>query len=148
MAEELLSEHLLKRLLKLLVAYQLVALLILALWSYLTFNKGDWTVMGVPQMVLEWSLIGAVAGALFRLSSYPRLSATERAELYLWVLAKPFVGLALGAIIYFLAVGGVLVLSGKPDVERRELLAALGFLAAFSDKFALSVLSRLSITKR
>jgi hypothetical protein len=95
-------------------------------------------------MILEWALIGAVAGSLYRLSTYPRLSPIERAELYLWVLAKPFVGVALGAVIYFLSVGGVLVLNGEAKVVHKELLAALAFFAAFSDKFAFSVLDRLA----
>jgi hypothetical protein len=98
----------------------------------------------MPKWSLNGPLVGAIAGSLYRLSSYPNLSAAERAALYLWVVAKPFVGVAMGAVIYFLAVGGVLVLSGKPDVTQRELLAALGFFAAFSDKFAFAVLSRLS----
>jgi hypothetical protein len=144
--EESLNEPLLKRLLILVVVYQLVALGILGLWSYLTWNEADWLVIGVPQLVLEWSLLGAVAGALFRLSSYPNLSASEKAELYLWVLAKPFVGIAFGGVIYFLAVGGVLVLTENAELNRRELLAALGFLASFSDKFALSALGRLSLS--
>ncbi len=138
------SEPLLKRLLVIVVAYQVVGLLVLSAWVYVTFGKNDWTLMGVPQLVLEWSLVGAIAGALFRLSSYPRLSEPEKAELYLWILAKPFVGVALGAVIYFLAVGGVLVLNGKAEVQHMELLSALAFLAAFSDKFAFSMLSRIS----
>ena len=141
---DLLTGSTLHRLLKVLVAYQVVAIAIIAIWSYVTFDKPDWTIIGVPQMVLEWSLIGAVAGSLYRLSSYPRLSQVEKAELYLWVLAKPFVGVALGAVIYFLAIGGVLVLNGEAKVAHRELLAALGFLAAFSDKFAFSALDKLS----
>ncbi len=143
--EDSISEPLLKRLLKIVIAYQIVALLVLVGWNFITFDKPDWFIMGVPQMILEWSLVGAVAGALFRLSHYPRLSAAEKSELYIWVLAKPFVGVALGAVIYFLAVGGVLVLNGKSEVQHNELLSALGFLAAFSDKFAFSMLSRISI---
>jgi hypothetical protein len=146
MSDEL-NDTLLKRLLKVLVAYQLVSLLILGIWVWRTFNHDDWTVMGVPQIVLEWSLIGAIAGALFRLSSYPRLSATDKAQLYLWVIAKPFVGVAFGGVVYFVAVGGVLVLQGSADVDHPQLLAALGFLAAFSDRFGLSVLERLSLSE-
>jgi len=143
--DDVLTEATLRRLLKILITYQVVALIVLGVWTYLTFNREDWTLVGVPQMVLEWSLIGAVGGGLYRLSSYPRLSVTEKAELYLWVLAKPFVGVALGAVIYFLAVGGVLVLNGEAKVQHSELLAALGFFAAFSDKFAFAVLDRLSV---
>jgi hypothetical protein len=141
---DLLGEALLKRLLVIVIIYQIVALALIGTWSVFTFNKPDWIVLWVPQSVLEWSLIGAVAGALYRLSSYPRLTAQEKASLYLWVVAKPFVGTALGGIIYFLAVGGVLVLKGDSHIDHPELLSAIGFFAAFSDRFALSVLDRLS----
>jgi hypothetical protein len=142
--DDVLTDATLGKILKLLVAYQVVALVLIAGWTYVTFDKDDWTLIGVPQMILEWALIGAVAGSLYRLSTYPRLSPIERAELYLWVLAKPFVGVALGAVIYFLSVGGVLVLNGEAKVVHKELLAALAFFAAFSDKFAFSVLDRLA----
>lgn len=146
--EDSISEPLLKRLLTIVIAYQIAALLVLGAWIYITFNQDDWTLMGVPQIILEWALVGAIAGALFRLSSYPRLSTSEKAELYIWILAKPFVGVALGAVIYFLAVGGVLVLNGKPEVHHMELLSALAFLAAFSDKFAFSMLRRISLFEK
>ena len=142
--DDVLTDATLGRILKLLVAYQIVALVLIAGWTYVTFDKDDWTLIGVPQVILEWALIGAVAGSLYRLSTYPRLSSMERAELYLWVLAKPFVGVALGAVIYFLSVGGVLVLNGEAKVVHKELLSALAFFAAFSDKFAFSVLDRLA----
>jgi hypothetical protein len=142
--DDVLTDATLGKILKLLLAYQVVALVLIAGWTYVTFDKDDWTLIGVPQMILEWALIGAVAGSLYRLSTYPRLSPIERAELYLWVLAKPFVGVALGAVIYFLSVGGLLVLNGEAKVVHKELLAALAFFAAFSDKFAFSVLDRLA----
>ena len=142
--DDVLTDATLGKILKLLLAYQVVALVLIAGWTYVTFDKDDWTLIGVPQMILEWALIGAVAGSLYRLSTYPRLSPIERAELYLWVLAKPFVGVALGAVIYFLSVGGLLVLNGEAKVVHKELLAALAFVAAFSDKFAFSVLDRLA----
>jgi hypothetical protein len=111
-----------------------------------TWNDSDWTLLGVPQVVLEWSLIGAIAGAQFRLSSYLKLTIEERASLYIWLIAKPFVGTAFGGVIYFTAVGGMLILKGDPKIDHEEILAALGFLAAFSDRFALSTLDRLSLS--
>ena len=139
-----LSDTLLKRLLTILIAYQLAAIGLIGAWVYTTWNASDWTVMYVPQNILEWSLIGAVAGALFRLSNYPRLTAPQRASLYLWIVTKPFVGTALGGVVYFLAVGGVLVLNGTAKIEHIEILSAIAFFAAFSDRFALSMLNRLS----
>ncbi len=140
---DILGEKLLKRLLFIVVIYQVAALTAIALWIIVTWGKPEWTVLWIPQSVLEWSLIGAIAGALYRLSSYPKLSEQEKATLYLWVLAKPFVSTAFGCIVYLLAVGGVLALKGDPTIDHREILAALAFFAAFSDRFALSVLDRL-----
>jgi hypothetical protein len=143
---DILGETLLKRLLIVVFVYQFVAITVVGAWSWATWNESDWTVIGVPQMILEWSLIGAIAGALYRLSSYPKLTAQEKGVLYIWVLAKPFVGTALGGVIYFAAVGGVLMLKADAEIGHYEILSALGFLAAFSDRFALSVLDRLSLS--
>jgi hypothetical protein len=143
---DILGESLLKRLLFIVAAYQLAALALIAVWSVQTWNGSDWKVIWVPQAVLEWSLIGAVAGALYKLSNYPKLTDQEKARLYLWVLAKPFVSTALGSIVYFIAVGGVLTLKGNADIDHPELLSAMAFFAAFSDRFALSVLDRLSFS--
>ncbi|MBI2358870.1 MAG: hypothetical protein HYV04_08190 [Deltaproteobacteria bacterium] len=148
MEHDVLSEELLKRLLKIVIAYQIVALVVLATWVYVTWNKSDWMLIGVPQLVLEWALLGSVAGALFRLASYPKLSAEEKAQLYIWVLTKPFVGTTLGGVIYFLAAGGVLVLNGNPKIEHDHLLAAVAFLAAFSDRVAFGILARLSLSPK
>jgi hypothetical protein len=139
-----LSDKLLKTLLAIVIVYQVVAIAIIVAWSVVTWNQPGWTVLFVPQFVLEWSLIGAVAGALFRLASYPRLTAQEKATLFLWVLAKPFVGTAFGGVVYFLAVGGVLILQGNPTIAHPELMAAIGFVAGFSDRFAFSAMDRLS----
>jgi hypothetical protein len=141
---DLLSDALLKRLLKILIAYQLAAISLIGAWVYTTWNADDWTILAVPQNILEWSLIGAIAGALFRLSNYPRLTTPQRASLHLWIVTKPFVSTALGGVVYFLAVGGVLVLNGTPNIEHNEILSAIAFFAAFSDRFALSMLNRLS----
>jgi len=142
-SSDILSEKLLKRLLFIVVIYQATALTGIASWVVATWGKDEWIVIWIPQSILEWSLIGAVAGALYRLSSYPKLSEQEKATLYLWVLAKPFVSTAFGCVIYLVGVGGVLMLKGDPAITHREMLAAIAFFAAFSDRFALSVLDRL-----
>jgi hypothetical protein len=142
MEDSTLNEPLLKKLFRLTLVYQLLALAIIGTWAFVTFGKSDWKIIWVPQAVLEWALIGSVAGVLYRLSRYTRLSASEKAELYLWAITKPFLGTAFGAVIYFLAVGGVLVLNGTPEIKHTELLAGLAFIAAFSDRFSISVLER------
>jgi hypothetical protein len=58
-------------------------------------------------------------------------------------LAKPFVSTAFGCVVYLLAVGGVLMMLKGDAATTKEILAALSFFAAFSDRFALSVLDRL-----
>jgi hypothetical protein len=143
-SDTILSEKLLKRLLFILAVFQATALMAITDWVVATWKTEEWVVLGIPQSILQWSLIGAIAGALYRLSSYPKLSGQEKATLYLWVLAKPFVSTAFGCVVYLLAVGGVLMmLKGDAATTHKEILAALSFFAAFSDRFALSVLDRL-----
>jgi hypothetical protein len=143
-SDSILSERLLKRLLFILVVFQATALLAITDWVVATWGKEEWVVLWIPQSILQWSLIGAIAGALYRLSSYPRLSEQEKATLYLWILAKPFVSTAFGCVVYLLAIGGVLMLfKGNSARTNMEMLAAVSFFAAFSDRFALSVLDRL-----
>jgi hypothetical protein len=144
-SSEILDEKLLKRLLFIVVIYQAAALTGIAVWIVATWHQDEWIVIWIPQSIMQWSLIGAIAGALYRLSSYPKLSEQEKATLYLWVIAKPFVSTAFGCVIYLLGVGGVLMLKGSPEIAHREMLAAIAFFAAFSDRFALSVLARLSL---
>jgi phosphate/sulfate permease len=154
----------LKQLVSLLAGFQAIALLGIADWVVATWNNPEWVILWIPQSILQWSLIGAIAGALYRLSSFPRLSAREKATLYLWIIAKPFVSTAFGCVVYLMVVGGVLMLlkgdlapnqtstqenhkaENHKEKERlhRELLAAVAFFAAFSDRFALSALNRLS----
>jgi hypothetical protein len=143
---DILGETLLKRLVIILAIYQVTALAVIITWAVVTWNKPDWTIVLVPQFILEWSGVGAVAGALYRLSSYPKLTEQEKAHLYLWVLSKPFVSTALGIIVYFLTIGGLLSLKGDIQINHPELLAAIAFVAAFSDRFALSVLDKLSFS--
>lgn len=147
MSDDILNDKLLKRLLGLIVLYQVVALLLVGGWTYYTFNKEEWTILWVPQSVLSWSLLGAVGGVLHRLASYPRLSSAERAELYLWSIVKPFLGTAFGGIIYFLTSAGVLVLKSDATITNTQLLCAIAFVAAFSDRFSLGVIEKITKTE-
>jgi hypothetical protein len=153
-SDTILSDKLLKRLVSILAGFQATALLTIADWVVATWGQKEWVILWIPQSILQWSLIGAIAGALYRLSSFPNLSSQEKATLYLWVIAKPFVSTAFGCVVYMMVVGGVLMLlkgdfapplendKGK-EMLHKELLAAVAFFAAFSDRFALSALNRL-----
>ncbi len=46
-----LNEELLKRLLRITIAYQIIGLLIITIWVVITFNKSSWILIGVPQSV-------------------------------------------------------------------------------------------------
>ena len=136
MSDDFLSDKALKRLLGIVILYQIAGLFIVAISTFITFGKDDWIILWVPQSVLEWSLIGAIGGVLSRLSSYPHLSKDEKAELFLWSIVKPFLGTAWGGVIYFLASAGVLVLKGNAAIDNIQFLCAIAFIAAFSDKFS------------
>jgi hypothetical protein len=68
-----------------------------------------------------------------------------------WAVAKPFIGLFLGSLIYFVALAGARLLSLSPDaptnapIDLRNALwlNAVAFMGGFSDQFSLRVINRL-----
>ncbi len=106
----------------------------------------------VPIAILEWSFAGGMVAVLYRLA-YQR--NTTGIRLYTWVVAKPIIGLFMGAIVYFLAVGGVLLLGTQTTVQPsaqpidptmvlqdKLWLNAFAFIGGFSDRFSVDLIKR------
>ncbi len=124
------------------LVYQLCAIGGLAITSYLVWNKAEIRIMFVPLAVWQWSFLGAVSGVLYRISVHPGSEPQEKRDLYMWAIARPFIGTALGGVIYFLAASGMLALSGKADIQNIQLLCGISFLTAFSDGFSQRLLDK------
>lgn len=124
------------------IAYVVVLILIVGLGSYLLWDwpDGDPLIMYVPATILVWAFIGGVIGVLYQLA----FSERPRTRLLTWLVAKPAVGLAMGAIVYFLAVSGELILNGKTTVTNIEFLCVLAFLGGFSDRYSIDLLNKIT----
>ncbi len=103
----------------------------------------------VPISIWEWAFIGGMIGVLYRLA-YQRNTAGFR--LYTWIIAKPVIGTAMGAVVYFLAMAGAVLVGGRLPTEQGELtkevaasiywLNALAFIGGFSDRFSIDLINR------
>lgn len=95
-------------------------------------------ILGIPLPVLIWAATGSLAAILYRLYT-KRTSFRFRRE-FRWLIARPFIGIIMGAIAYLSVIAG-LVLIGNPPIEegkttgRNEVYWIIAFLAGFSDKF-------------
>jgi hypothetical protein len=69
---------------------------------------------------------------------------SETVSKFLWYIIKPFLGLALGAITYFVILAGFNVLSGGAVIDNFAGAVVIGFLAGFFESFSKGVLARVA----
>ena len=50
----------------------------------------------------------------------------------------------MGAIVYFLAVSGELVLNGKTQITNNEFLCVIAFMGGFSDRYSVDLLDKIT----
>lgn len=137
-----------KKLLWITIGYVGAILVIMGVLSYLLWNV-DYTIAYVPVGILQWSFLGGMVAVLHRLA-YRR--NTPGIELYTWVVAKPIIGLVMGAVVYFVALGGGRLVGAdllKPDGKPKDFntilwLNALAFIGGFSDRFSVALINRIT----
>ena len=122
--------------------YSVGLVVTMAVITYFLWDKKDPRIMYVPVPILQWSFVGGVAGVLYRLA-FRGADASKDPNLFSWIVAKPVIGLFMGALIYFLAVSGELALNGKPQIANIQFLCAVAFLGGFSDRFSLETINRI-----
>lgn len=120
----------------------------LAAVSALIWNKPDFVIAYVPVPILEWAFIGGMVGVLTRLA-YQRNTLCW--QLCGWIIAKPVIGLFMGAVIYFLVAAGAIAI-GKPIISGSDgrpyqlsnilWLNALAFIGGYSDRLSLGLINR------
>jgi hypothetical protein len=139
-----------KRLFWLTTCVAIVLLTILGGLSIVIWRMSNIFIMWVPIAILEWAFAGAMVSVLYRLA-YRKNIKSVGLSLYTWVVAKPFIGLFMGALVYFLALAGAKLLNGhlpdSPDAPAEEFRNALwlnvvAFAGGFSDELSLDLIKR------
>ncbi|MFA5353867.1 MAG: hypothetical protein WC291_06540 [Thermodesulfovibrionales bacterium] len=129
-----------KKLMRVAAIYAVVLLSIIAGVAYLVWDRPDPRIMYVPVPILVWAFLGGMVGVLYQLA----FRKTQIPRFYTWLVAKPVVGMVMGAVVYFLAVSGELALNGKTEIQNIELLNVLAFLGGFSDRYSVDLLDRMT----
>ena len=131
-----------------------VAVLLLALsgvswvmWVHGATNPMMW----VPVALLEWSFTGAMLSILFELANWKQIHRIGL-ELYIWISAKPLLGLLMGSLVFFTALAGVMLLGGgelqsstiggRNSWEAALWLNSIAFFVGFTDPLSISRISR------
>ena len=122
--------------------YSLVLLLILGAVAYITWGKPDPQLWYVPVPILMWAFVGGMVGVLYQIAFKKDLNP----RFYTWLVSKPIVGMIMGAIVYFLAVGGELTLNGNTEIANIQVLCVLAFLGGFSDRYSIGLLEKIADT--
>lgn len=132
-----------RRLLWISLLYADILILVIGVVSILVWDQRDPIIAYVPTPILEWAFIGAVVAVLYQLATRENTPGTR---LYLWIIAKPIVGLSMGALVYFIALGGSILLGNPSGKELPSntiyWLCALAFVGGFSDKFSMDLMDR------
>ncbi|MDT7806643.1 MAG: hypothetical protein QOJ70_456 [Acidobacteriota bacterium] len=115
-------------------------------------------VFGVPLSVILWGAAGSLAAILYRF--YTEQGQIRFAAEFRWLIARPIIGIIMGAVVYLALISGMVLVStngagaasGTPVSPdgivpapgiRMEAFWIIAFLAGFSDKFYLGVIDLL-----
>jgi hypothetical protein len=112
---------------------------------------------GVPLSVILWGAAGSLAAILYRF--YTEQGQIRFASEFRWLIARPIIGIIMGAVVYLALISGLVLIStsggspADPAVSaegaltssgvRMEAFWIIAFLAGFSDKFYLGVIDLL-----
>jgi peptidoglycan/LPS O-acetylase OafA/YrhL len=134
-----------KRYFWLTILYVLLLLSAIVIVSLVVWDKPTYFIMYVPVPILEWAFVGGMLAVLYRLA-YRKKLWNSSLGLYTWIIAKPILGLFMGALVYFVALGGGILLGAPPDALRGEQiywLSVVAFFGGFSDELSLGVIRRI-----
>jgi len=102
-------------------------------------------VFGVPLSVILWGAAGSLAAILYRF--YTEQGQIRFAAEFRWLIARPIIGIIMGAVVYLALVSGLILVSPSEPAgvagERMKVFWIISFLAGFSDKFYLGVIDLL-----
>jgi peptidoglycan/LPS O-acetylase OafA/YrhL len=128
--------------LRLALLYAVLFLLLMGGVSIALWGIPDPKIMYVPVPILQWAFTGGMVAVLYRLTYHRKIDLGE-ADLYVWVIAKPVIGMVMGAMVYFLAVSGELFLNGRTEIQNIQFLNVLAFIGGFSDRLSIGLIDRI-----
>lgn len=126
--------------------YTGVVVTVIVLGSQLQADMIGIPILGVPISVLLWAGIGSLAAILYRF--YTRRIGRLGNEIK-WLIARPIIGIIMGALAYLTILSGLFVFSGATGVNadialaKPQLIWLLAFLGGFSDKFFETIIAGL-----
>lgn len=99
-------------------------------------------IVGIPASVIIWSALGSLANMLYKYYKGSYISGVGNG--LKWVLARPIVGVLMGAVVYLVMVTGLLLVgaNAKPQVELFWLFA---FIGGFSDTIFEGVVQKVGL---
>jgi riboflavin transporter FmnP len=106
-------------------------------------------VFGVPLSVAMWGAAGSLAAILYRF-----YNQEERVRLDFevrWLIARPVIGIIMGAVVYLAMKAGLFLLTATPQSDTGPAAPAsqlgvywlIAFIAGFSDKFYIKIINLL-----
>lgn len=108
-------------------------------------------ILNVPLAVIVWGAAGSLAAILYRF--YTEQGRIRFSSEFRWLIARPIIGIIMGAVVYLALVSGLILLGATPNTSsspegalpnsRFEVYSVIAFLAGFSDKFYLGVIDLL-----
>ena len=139
-----------KRLIWIAIIYDIILLGIMGIASIVLWNYPHPPVIiaFVPVEILEWSFMGGMVAVLYHLAYKQK---NLEIEFVAWIIAKPIIGLVMGGVVYFIALGtGVLLGINQNGINQNllpqntiYLLCTFAFIAGFSDRFSIDLINRL-----
>ena len=106
-------------------------------------------IFGVPSSVLLWGAAGSLAAILYRF--YTKYGDIRFATEFRWLIARPFIGIIMGGVVYIALNSGLVLLAtggagsnATPTTGiHNQAFWIVAFRAGFSDKFYLGVIDLL-----
>lgn len=110
-------------------------------------------IFGVPLAVILWGAAGSLAAILYRF--YTEQGRIRFAAEFRWLIARPVIGIIMGAVVYLALFSGLVLLVSKggfstgtganvaESAGQSEVVWIIAFLAGFSDKVYLGVIDLL-----
>jgi hypothetical protein len=108
-----------------------------------TTNAEDWNkmpVLGIPQPVWIWAIIGSLTSMLLRSGQNPFSDFNEALR---WLLFRPIVGVIMGVMTYLMLTTGLIVFVGPTEAatpQTPQLIWVIAFLGSFSDTLSINLL--------
>jgi hypothetical protein len=108
-------------------------------------------VFGVPLLVIVWGAAGSLGAILYRF--YTEHRRIRFAAEFRWLIARPIIGIIMGAVVYLALTSGLTLLQTSQPIDigtgststtaHNPAFWIIAFLAGFSDKFYLGVIDLL-----